>query len=141
MNGKIMTDLPENKLGIKCQWMEIKRALINHDGQVFPCCYFANIEYATSILGTNPNNWDIEHYGIWRKGDYVPQRNSKTSLQEYIDTKDEHNVFNHDLEEILNNEWFTKTLPESWNDEDKCQNVCKKFCSMKSENRVGLKSE
>ena len=72
---------------------------------------------------------------------YVAKKNYKTSLHEYMETKEDHNVFNHTLEEILNNEWFTKTLPESWNDEDKCHRLCKKFCSVKSDHRVGLKNE
>lgn len=136
-----MKDLSNNKLGIKCQWMEVKRALINHDGQVFPCCYIANTEYVTSILGMNLNEWEIESYGIWRKGDFVPEKKNHTAMHDYKNTKEQHNVFNYSLEEIVNNEWFTKTLPESWDDSDRCPRICKKFCMVGSNHRVGLKNE
>jgi hypothetical protein len=35
-------------------------------------------------------------------------------MQEYWAHEEELNINNRSLEEILNHEWFTKTLPESW---------------------------
>ena len=35
-----------------------------------------------------------------------------------IKRKAELNIFTNDLEDILNDEWFTKILPESWESED-----------------------
>ena len=33
------------------------------------------------------------------------------------------------IKEILNSEWFTKTLPESWKDEKTCARQCKRWCT------------
>ena len=48
-----MDQLNKNKLNIECDWMKSQRLLINPDGQVLPCCYFANVMYMYDKLGTS----------------------------------------------------------------------------------------
>ena len=126
-----MTDLSDNKLGIKCQWMKNKRVLVNPDGQVYPCCYFAGL-FAMDILGHDPDKWEIERYGLWRKGDKV-KKSKSNALTDYSKVKELHNIKNNSMEDILNSEWFIKTLPESWNDSDRCHRLCKKHCGVGSD--------
>ena len=49
-------------------------------------------------------------------------------MQEYNDNKEKYNIHNNDMRDIINGEWFTKTLPESWEDETRTINLCKQWC-------------
>ena len=49
-------------------------------------------------------------------------------MQEYNDNKEKYNIHTNDMRDIINGEWFTKTLPESWKDETKTINLCKQWC-------------
>jgi hypothetical protein len=109
----------DNKCGIKCEWMQSKRVLVNPDGQVLPCCFFANVMYMYDRLGA-PKSWTPKkEYGIEDQIMDVPRV--------------EYNLFNKPLEEILESEWFTKTLPESWEDSDTLPRQCRTFCQIKKE--------
>jgi hypothetical protein len=92
---------------IKCKWLENNRILVNPDGQVLPCCYLANI------------NWVQKQKGITKEGDV---------MQDYNDNKEKYNIHNNDMKDIINGEWFSKTLPDSWKDETKTIIQCKKWC-------------
>lgn len=127
----------ENKCGIKCEWMQTKRLLINPDGQVLPCCFFANVIYMYDRMGA-PESWKPkDEYGISDQLLDVPRVAYETSkehiLMNYYKNKEEYNIFENDLEDIINSEWFTKTLPESWEDEKTLPRQCKKYCQMKDE--------
>lgn len=127
----------ENKCGIKCEWMQTKRLLINPDGQVLPCCFFANVIYMYDRMGA-PESWEPkDEYGISDQLLDVPRVAYETSkehiLMNYHKNKEDYNIFENDMEDIINSEWFTKTLPESWNDEDTLPTQCKKYCQMKDE--------
>jgi|TARA_B110000908_G_scaffold168934_1_gene224931 hypothetical protein len=92
---------------IKCKWLETNRILVNPDGQVLPCCYLAN------------NNWVQKQNGITKEC---------AVMQEYNDNKEKYNIHNNDMKDIINGEWFTKTLPDSWKDETKTITQCKTWC-------------
>ena len=53
------------------------------------------------------------------------------TIKKYVDNKKEHNIFNKPLEEIVESEWFTKTLPESWSDSDTLVHQCWRLCNKK----------
>jgi hypothetical protein len=55
----------------------------------------------------------------------------KDVLLEYLDKKDQYNIVHTPLDEILSSEWFTKTLPESWEDPNRILWACKNMCSRK----------
>ena len=97
---------------IKCEWMERNRLLINPDGQVLPCCYLANPSYTKSITKS-----DKIYQG------YV--------MDQYDSDKEKYNIHNNDMKDIIKGKWFTKTLPESWEDETKTLHQCKQFCGVK----------
>lgn len=127
----------DNKCGIKCEWMQSKRVLVNPDGQVLPCCFFANVMYMYDRLGA-PKSWTPKkEYGISDQIMDVPRVAWETSqeniLMEYYENREEYNLFNKPLEEIIESEWFTKTLPESWEDSDRLPRQCRTFCQFKKE--------
>ena len=119
------------KTYIKCRWQEVGRILVNPDGQVWPCCYLCNKAYKTESMGVfGPNNQveDMSQEGenwYWKEGD-------KTML-EYKRNYDDLNLKNKTMEEIINHEWFTKTLPESWEKEETRIDECRKFCELTEE--------
>jgi hypothetical protein len=132
-----MKQLNDNKMNIDCEWMRSERVLINPDGQVLPCCFLANVMYMSEQNG-RPDNWTPkEEYGVEDQiGDidrvaYITT--TEKVLNEYYVNKDEYNIFKTPLEEIVASEWFTKTLPESWDDPEKTIRQCKKHCTKKNE--------
>ncbi|MBO06487.1 MAG: hypothetical protein CMI58_05595 [Parcubacteria group bacterium] len=111
---------------IECEWMLNKRIVVGVDGQVWPCCFFSNNVYEReNTIGLD--SWEISSTRPGRVGYY----NMKIIL-EYYKNKDDYNIFKKPLEEIINSEWFTKTLPESWQIEKNTCVLCKRFCSVKS---------
>lgn len=153
----LMKQLNDNKLGIKCEWMDTKRLLVNPDGQVLPCCFFANVIY---MYGKMKDKGD--KYALDKDDESIEKRvsrrkkfeekisakienqigdksiiNSETKndnvLMDYYENKEQYNIFDNSLENIINSEWFTKTLPESWDDETKAPRPCKVHCMKKYE--------
>ncbi len=100
-------------MNIKCKWKQINRLLVNPDGQVYPCCYLGNLQYQYSVEGKD----DL--------------KNSQVVMKEYNDNKEKYNIHNNDMRDIINSEWFTKTLPESWKDETRTVRQCKTWCGEK----------
>ena len=126
-----MKQLNDNKLGIRCQRMETRRLLINPDGQVLPCCYFANIIYMYDKLGITEKIYEKHNQITDQIGDKAviqSQTRDEDVLMQYYSEKEKYNIFNNSVEDIINNEWFTKTLPESWDHENKAPRQCQKYC-------------
>ena len=129
---------------IQCEWMSKNNALVNIDGQVYPCCYFANSFTLRRIFGQDvKKDWpDKLNMGgrHWKKSE---ERNLDTVYEvkdSYFDNSEALNLKHNTLEDILNHDWFTKTLPESWEDETKTHRLCKKHCSIDSEHYIKNKS-
>ena len=113
-----MSNTP-NKNNIVCRWMEEDKFLVNPDKQVWPCCYLANQGYKWRVTGKY-NDPDILHRGV----DDI----TNPVMQEYYKNEKELNLMNNSLEDILNHDWFKKTLPESW-DTDNPHRFCMVMCS------------
>ena len=92
---------------IKCKWLEDNRILVNPDGQVLPCCYLAN------------KDWQLKQ---------KDRTNNEVVMQEYNDNKEKYNIHTNDMKDIINGEWFSKTLPDSWEDDTKTISQCKLWC-------------
>lgn len=122
---------------IKCEWMAKNSALVNIDGQVYPCCYLADSFTLLNIFGRNIKDDfpDEINYGgaNWSKSKQKDLDKKIHLVEEYFKYKDELNLKNNSLENILNHEWFTKTLPESWKNDDLIHKKCKKHCNINSE--------
>jgi len=105
-----------NKCGVRCYWMLEGRIVISPDGQVMPCCFFENQIYKDmkSVEG-HPT---YLHYDI-------PMAENKM-IVDYIEHKDELNIHNRPLKEILEHSWFQR-LYESW--DNKPDPICIKMCS------------
>lgn len=148
-------------MNIQCEWMESQRILINPDGQVLPCCFLANVIYmydkmnTIEKLGTSRNNSKESKY-LLDKDEPVEERvkrrdefesniskqigdkdiiNEQTKqenvLMDYYENRKKYNIFETSLEDIITSEWFTKTLPESWDDEKRTPRQCKQYCTRK----------
>lgn len=90
---------------IDCKFLkQTTNTIVNSTGQVWPCCYFGTHEHK-----------------LQEQDQYV--------FEQYNKNKDKQNLNNYTVKEILNNEWFTKTLPESWKDEKTCARQCKRWCT------------
>lgn len=131
-----MKQLNDNKLGIRCQWMETQRLLVNPDGQALPCCFFANVMYMydkLNVQGKIAEKHNQINNQIGDKDVIVADTKSNDVLMDYYLNKEKYNIHENSLEDIINSEWFTKTLPESWDDEAKAPRHCKKHCTVKNE--------
>ena len=118
---------------IECEWMRTKRIVINPDGQVWPCCYLANSAFMYTSLGRPTSYTPKETLGIEDQLIDVEEAACNTGyqvvLQEYLTDQDDYNIFKHSIEEIVQSKWFAKTLPESWNEEERALHQCKVHCS------------
>ena len=106
---------------IKCQWGEKDKYLVNPDGQVFPCCYLSNVYYYSKRF---------EKMG--KLDELYPGHKAEMSqhlLVEYEKLEDENNIFKNDIADIVQGKWFSKILPESWDNEETLHVQCKRMCS------------
>lgn len=117
--------MSNKKPNIKCKWMEEKRILVNPDGQVFPCCYLANVYYMSKQF------FDQDREAQLYDGHKAEMK--QMLLKKYAENEKENNIFETDMDTILNGEWLTKTLPESWESEDTVHIQCKRVCSVEDE--------
>lgn len=96
---------------ITCRWaLPRNEIIIKPDGNVLPCCYHANSYYIHMNTGKD-NTLSKSKY-----------------FQEYLKNKNEYNIFNDSLYNILKKEWFAKTLPESFKSDDPID-TCVRQCS------------
>jgi hypothetical protein len=110
---------------VRCRWQEDKRLLVNPDGQAMPCCYLANLYYQSALFTKNERQDELFE-------GHKAQFNHPV-MTEYFKREKELNVFYTTMEDILDNEWFTKILPESWESEETIHIQCKRMCSRESE--------
>jgi hypothetical protein len=102
---------------IRCEWADKKRFVINPDGQVWPCCYFANLDYYVKNEENIPGGHE--------------KQIAHSLYKDYDENREEYNAFNCPAHKILQKEWFTKILPESWElDEDDRHFLCIKHCEI-----------
>lgn len=83
---------------ITCRWAKPRNEIVvNPDGQVLPCCYHANTHYKGRI---------DSQYGKEMHGNEIYQNGYNLDLKKY-------NILHTPLSEIIQSEWFQKTLPQS----------------------------
>ena len=109
-----------NKICIECMWAKADRVLINPDGQVYPCCYLGNLHYA---FMNDPNPWLIKQYS------------ENEALKKYNDNKEEYNIKNHTLQEIMSSDWFNVDLPDSWESDETVPQPCERMCKVINEDQ------
>jgi len=101
---------------INCRWLQDGKIVVNPDGQVYPCCYFANYNY----IETHKNKEIWEH----RKQNETTQE----LMKQYDDSKDDLNVNKKTIKEILSHDWFFNKLPDSWKEQNSRHEICIRFC-------------
>lgn len=104
---------------VKCQWADQNKYLVNPDGQVMPCCYLANLYYYSKKLGLTSDQLYSGHKAEM----------AQHLMVEYDKLAEDNNINNKDISEIMDGEWFSKILPESWESEDTLHVQCKRMCS------------
>jgi hypothetical protein len=97
---------------ITCKWLQEEKILVNPDGQVLPCCYLGNTSFLNESDPTSGRMWDQEGF----------------VLNEYKKNKEDFNLNNKTLAEILNSKWFNEDLPKSWERYDTLPMACRTFC-------------
>ena len=103
---------------IICRWGIRNRFVANPDGQVWPCCYFANSAFRDKIV-----NGDSPKFST------IPLDGHAQLMKKYDEHKDDLNLDNKTYKEILEHDWFQKWLPESWQSKSpshKCIMMCSK---------------
>lgn len=110
---------------IKCRWLNKGRIVVNPDGQVFPCCYFANTHYFTE----NDNSYNSRGHGT----DWWHKDPGQQVMAKYEQNKSHLNVNNKTIEEVLSHEWYEKTLPESWEKQETRDERCIRYCQVEHE--------
>ena len=132
----------KNRQNIQCEWMAKNNVLVNIDGQVYPCCYLANSFSFLNLFQVENFPDSMEYVGrkIEKKEIEAAKRNKPYLADQYSKFKDDLNLNNNSLEEIINHEWFIKILPESWDNEDQTHRLCKKYCTITSEYYIKNKS-
>ena len=116
---------------IKCKWLEEdEQVLVNPDGQVIPCCYLTPYFPVSINEIKEQKDWKYDELEdqLYHKDRAWNSVSSQFIYQEYQKVADELNIFKNDLEDILNHEWFTKTLPESWTDIENVASACRRVC-------------
>ena len=104
----------QEKMDISCEWGALNKVVINPDGQVWPCCFFCNPTYKSQFV----------------KG-YDAKFKDNPVMKEYQKNKSTLNVFNNSLDKIINDKWYKKTLPDSWETNEPV-NQCIRYCGKKS---------
>lgn len=117
-----------NKCNITCEWMKKSRYVVNPDGQVLPCCYFAN---RISLLQKFPDpkrkgKGEFEVYNAETMA-YDFRAKDEVVMNSYLDQLEDNNLDNRSLPEIMDGKWFNE-LYDSWDDSDRVPLVCMKYC-------------
>jgi hypothetical protein len=50
---------------------------------------------------------------------------------EYHNNRKKYNLFDNDMEDIVNGKWYSETLPESFKSEDTVHPICLEQCGKK----------
>ena len=107
--------------------MNRKEIIVNPDGQVVPCCYFANpLMFWQWLKPEKEKNDDPKAFSRYM----MDTRGSDPLLRAYVENVKQLNIYDNDIEDILEHDWF-KQLYESWDDPDKTSPICIRNCSVK----------
>lgn len=113
INGTISgtnTDTLQKK--IKCRWaLPRNEIVVNPDGMVFPCCYHANLFFYHS------------------QNNHLHSRLKESKVyEEYLKTPNKYNIFYTPLSKILNSNWYSQILPNSFKSKTPLD-ICVRQCS------------
>lgn len=103
--------MTDKKPCVTCKWLKMEKVLVNPDGQVIPCCYMANTLLLNLTVTGQGRVWD-----------------NNEVLKKYKDNKEQYNLDNKNMEDILTSDWFNEDLPESWKDYKTLPEMCMIFC-------------
>ena len=96
---------------IVCRWAWPRNEVyVKPNGDVVACCYHGNSYWKTLQTGKSSELTRNEHF------------------KKYIDSREESNIFKHSINDIIKNKWFSKILPDSWNDDNPIP-TCARNCS------------
>lgn len=98
-DGKISgTNIKEHSNEIVCRWAKPRNEIVvNPDGQVLPCCFHANAHYQNQFDSNYGK--EVHEHPIY--------------MEEYDANPKDFNILYTPLSDIINSNWFQKTLPNS----------------------------
>lgn len=98
---------------IQCKWAAPRNeVVVNPEGQILPCCYHGNGHYTNKFDSRIGNEiWD---HDIYKK--------------EYNTNPEKYNILHTPLSEIINSDWFQKSLPNSMTSNNPVPQ-CARYCS------------
>ena len=108
---------------IKCKWaLPRNEVVVNPDGQIMPCCYHANAYYHGNFADKGKEVWSHEIY-----------------TEEYSQNLEKYNILHTPLSEIIQSEWYQKTLPDSMKGNNPVPQ-CARYCSNREKLQYQLRS-
>lgn len=118
-------DIVEDYESIECLAAKDNNIRISASGLVSPCCYLS-----TSIE-------KISEFG--RQTKQTPDKSITTNgndeinplMEEYIDRRQDFNINNRSIVDILKDVWYTEKLEESFSSPKLCSYACKRVCGKK----------
>lgn len=119
-----------NETHIECEWKKQKQISIDYTGKVWQCCYFSTFyHYELSPHESKTYDWINDRKDYERLSHYENQYEIEWN-----------NIKNHTLTDIMNHQFFTKDLPESFNHTSHDANYprilrCGKHCGSETRNR------
>ena len=99
-----------DKPQVQCDWANRDIVHVDPDGQVHPCCFFANVYYKCKYTEQD----------LYK---HIP------AYREYHEREQDFNVDNRSIDDIRKDEWFNETLEKSWESWDTIPHQCKIHCS------------
>lgn len=96
---------------VTCDWVSRNIVHVDPDGQVHPCCYFANAYYRS-----------LYNEGEGHLFKMIPQ------YREYQENPERFNVDTRSVVDISKDEWFNETLEASWESWKTLPQQCRQHC-------------
>lgn len=97
---------------MSCDWANRQIVHVDPDGQVHPCCYFANAYYRSTYNEGEESLYRMIHL-----------------YREYNQNPEKYNVDKRSVHDISKDKWFNETLEASWQSFDTLPQQCREHCT------------
>ena len=105
---------------IVCAALKLRNLQVSSTGLVIPCCHLSTLEKTIWFKNHKHDDY-ITTYG---------NDNINPLMQEYIDRYYDFSLYHKNIDEIVNDEWYSKSIKNSWSSKDTASFACKKVCGI-----------
>ena len=105
---------------IVCAALKLRNLQVSSTGLVIPCCHLSTLEKTI---------W----YKKGKHDEYITTHgngNINPLIQEYIDRYYDFSLYHKNIDEIVNDECYSKSIKNSWSSKDSASFACKKVCGI-----------